>query len=142
MISVDDLILNGIQVFMQRVRDDVPGSGGFFDVPTRIPNSFRIGEKGFYPSNIFMYTMSSDNHFFAIDELITYLDACGYQAAIERIKGGRASYDWVPLFIGNIEYISTDLIRAWGVDVSFEWKRGVSVRFTVADEAKEPPDCV
>lgn len=133
-ISMEDLILNGLQLWMEPKNNPM---GGYFNIPSHL-HKFYIGESEIFPSNMFMYTAERNglNSYFAVDELISYIEACGYKAEAKQIKAqwplSSARY-----IIEGKDYVSEIALQSFGVNVKIGWELSshTPVWFSFADSS-------
>ncbi len=133
-ISIEDLILNGLQVMMEPKNNPM---GGYFNIPSHL-HRFYIEETAIYPSNTFMYTAANNgyNSYFAFDELISHIEACGYQAEAKQIREQRP-FSSERYVVEGIEYIRDIALESFGMNIKIGWEFSshMPVRFSFSDSS-------
>lgn len=133
-ISIDDLILNGLNLWMKPKNNPL---GGYFNIPSHL-HVFFVGEFEVFPSNAFMYSTedSGFNSYFAADELSGYLTTNGEDEKAKTILG-LSRY----LAIEGIRYISQNELESVGITVNVGWvySSHTPVWFSFADSSDLPP---
>lgn len=118
-IGIEDLILNGLQVWMEPRNNPM---GGYFNTPSHL-YKFYIGEFEFYPSNNFMYSTEDNgfNSYFAVDEFLGYLEQSGYKEIADWFRS--SNIRWArDNMIEGIRYLRQSEFESIGISVQIGWK--------------------
>jgi len=119
-ISIEDLILNGLQVIIEPQDNPMGGSFNYYPLGGWSLSGYRL-----FPSNRFMYmTIEPDGGlvaYFAFDELIELIEMCGYKEQANRIQRAYSvwSYRYV---IEGIEYVKDSHLEIMGLEASIGWE--------------------
>ena len=118
-ISMEDLILNGLQVIIEPKDNPMGGSFNYYPL-----GRWSLNEYDLFPSNHFMYMTNEPggelSAYFAVDELIEFIESCGYADEARHIREVRSVWS-SSYVIEGIEYVKDSHLEAWGMKVGILW---------------------